>query len=237
LAKKIKQKDYENLSFDNIKRVIDLLNPEDGKPITKKEACSLLNISYNTARLAKIIEDYNEKQSYIADRRAKNRGKPASKEEIVEAVTEYLRGENISNISKQLFRSTGFVKSLINAIGVPQRPSGVEESKGIDLLPEPCVAEEFSPGEIVWSAKYHTTAIIKNELTPEYQAASKGLKPVNYENKYGCKCYRIHVMEKVENESQYFPSVVSGGYSAYAPAYDLGKLSHLENFGVKLDKI
>ena len=52
----IKSKAHEKLSFDNIERVIQQL--EQDNPITKKEACGMLNIRYNTTRLQRIIEDH-----------------------------------------------------------------------------------------------------------------------------------------------------------------------------------
>ena len=58
----IKKQEGENLTDANIKKVIRLLSAE--KPITKKEACSILNISYNTTRLSKVIEDYESDQEY-----------------------------------------------------------------------------------------------------------------------------------------------------------------------------
>ena len=60
----IKKKDYENLTKSNIQRVIELL--ENEKPITKKEACQMLRITYNTTRLARIIEDYKEQEAFVA---------------------------------------------------------------------------------------------------------------------------------------------------------------------------
>ena len=49
-------KKHENLTKANIAKVIDLLEAE--KPITKKEACGILNITYNTTRLGNIITEY-----------------------------------------------------------------------------------------------------------------------------------------------------------------------------------
>src|SRR5210317_732401 len=97
---RVKKKDYENLTASNIKKVITLLNPEDSTsaPISKKEACEILNIAYNTTRLQKIIDDFLETQEYQKKRRAMNRGKPASNEEIKEAVIGYLAGEPIADI-------------------------------------------------------------------------------------------------------------------------------------------
>ena len=53
MIKRVKKKDYENLTSSNIEKVIALLNPgsDTDKPITKKQACDVLNIAYNTARL------------------------------------------------------------------------------------------------------------------------------------------------------------------------------------------
>jgi len=230
---KVKKKDHENLTSSNIQNVIDLLTPESGKPITKKEACAILNISYNTTRLSKIIEEFEQKKAYVADRKAKNRGKAASKEEIVQVISEYLQGETIADISKGLFRSSGFVKNIIEKIGVPQRPTSMEDKKGIDFLPDACVAEIFAKGEIVWSARYHTTAVIKEEIT----GSNKGMIEVDYEKKYGSKCYKIDVIEKVNAEDSMFPYLTKGGFTAASLAYDLGKLTHLEEYGVDLKRL
>ena len=59
----IKKRSHEKLTDVNIQHVMKLLNAES--PITKKEACSILNISYNTTRLGTIIEDFVEKKDYL----------------------------------------------------------------------------------------------------------------------------------------------------------------------------
>jgi hypothetical protein len=63
---KIKVKEHENLSEANIKRVIELLEAE--KPIPKKDAYAILNISPNPTRLAKIIENYKEEKAELQRR-------------------------------------------------------------------------------------------------------------------------------------------------------------------------
>ena len=60
---------------------------------------------------------------------------------------------------------------------------------------------------------------------------------VDYESKYGCPCYGIYVVQKVDSEGTYFSNVESGGFNAYAPAYELGKLTHLEKYGINLERI
>ena len=221
---RVKKKEHEKLSKANIAYVIGLLNPKEGKPITKKEACSILNITYNTTRLAKIIDDYNEKEAFIEKRKAQNKGKRASEEEIRQVIQEYLRGDPISEISKSLFRSAGFVRGILNKVGVPQRPTTMEGRTKFCLLPERCRSDKFRDGELVWSAKYHAPAVIKRWYA-------------NYEDKYASDCYQIYVMEKVDSSDSFFPYVEHGGFNAFALAYDLGKLEHLEEFGIELKNI
>lgn len=227
----VKKRSYENLSAANVLKVINLLE----KGATKKEACGVLNISYNTTRLAKIIADYHERVEYVASRKAYNRGRPASKQEIAEAATSYLEGDSISEIASALFRSASFIKNLIDRVGVPQR--GQEETEGTDIIPEQCRAEEFQLGEIVWSAKYHAIAQIKRELNLAEVKSLKGMSDKDYEKEYSSKCYQVYVIEKVETESPYFPHITKGGFNSYAPAYDLGRLEHLKQYGVELDRL
>ena len=92
MRKNVKKKDHENLTAKNIEKVKSLLNPGSisDKPITKKEACDILNISYNTTRLQKIIEQYDERKDYTKKRKAGLRGRPASAGEISEACSSFL---------------------------------------------------------------------------------------------------------------------------------------------------
>ena len=243
--KRVKKKSFENLSKANIEKVIALLNPSSSaqasdttvKPITKKEACDILNIAYNTTRLSNIIEEYDEQKQYTKKRKAGLRGRPASDAEINEACSSFLGGDTISDISKRLFRSAGFVRAVLERVGVPSRPNNKEERLTPHYFPDECVAEDFKMGEIAWSAVYHSTIIVKERLDLEWLASKKGMANVDYEAKYGCPCYSIYVVQKVESEDTYFANVQSGGFSAYAPAYELGKLSHLEKYGVNLERL
>jgi hypothetical protein len=229
--KKIKKKEFENLSDTNIQKVIGLLSGDS--PVTKKEACGILNIAYNTTRLQRIIDDFQETQAYREKRKSQNRGKSATKQEVADAVTEFLSGSPISTIASGLYRSSGFVKSIIEKVGVPQKDEG-----RYDYLPEACVADSFEKGEIVWSAKYHGPAIIKYELSIDYQAEKSGMKDVNYEKKYGSKAYNIWVIEKIDDDySDRWTTATGGGFTASALAYDLGKLTHLQEYGVDLSRI
>ena len=235
---RVKKKSHEKLTSQNIQHVISLLNPTSSqtKAITKREACSILNISYNTTRLDKIIEDYHEQKEYRSRRVSQNRGRPARPDEVQDIVKEYLSGENVSNIAKGLYRSPAFVKSLLEKIGVPQRPTKVEGRKQEYYLPEQCVADSFDEGEIVWSATHHAPAVIDKKLSKEHQDSKAGLQTVDYVSKYGSDCYSIYVRQKPSTEDMWdMPEV--GGFYAFALAYDLGKLKHLEEYGVDLQKL
>jgi hypothetical protein len=221
LARGVKKKEHENLTEANIAKVIRLLQPTSAeeKPITKKEACDILNIAYNTTRLDRIIDEYLEKKAYTEKRRSQNRGKGATKAEIKSVIEDYLDGDNIATISKRLFRSAGFIKAIIERLGIPQRTT----EKGTYFLPDECVADEFLKGQRVWSAVYNAPATILNEIDGDYL------------EKYGCRAYRIYVSEPMEDDNNsWFPGVRTGGFHAACAAYDLGSLKHLEKYGVTI---
>jgi transposase len=226
----IRKKAGEKLDEATLTRVSTLLNQDN--PITKKEACEMLNISYNTSRLTKILDDFNETASYREVRKSQNRGKKSTSMEIRETIECYLKGETISDISKRLYRSTTFVKNILDKVGVPEKLPKTKQ-KGAAYLPEECVSESFEMGEKVWSASYHAPAIIEEEYTKEYQNKNAGLKYTNYEDKYGCSLYRVWIIEGEAEWNDRF-GYMTGGFSAHQLAYDLGSLKHLEQYGVRL---
>jgi hypothetical protein len=155
----------EELMTDaNIAKVIRLLEPtEEGKkPITKKDACAILGMAYNTTRLGTIIEDYKKKQLRTAERKSQLRGKPATADEKVYIISEYLNGETVDAISKMTYRSSKFIKDILEGNGVPIRVPG---SSYFDpqLIPEAAMRDRFTIGEIVYSARYDSTARIQTE--------------------------------------------------------------------------
>ena len=216
---RVKKKDHEKLSDANIKHVIELL--EADKPITKKTACEILNISYNTTRLKNIIDGYQSRKATEKKHRDRNRGKPATEDEISEVISEYLTGTNVTDIAKNIYRSSSFVKGIINRLGIPEKLTG-DDKYSTAILPDQCVSETFTPGQVVWSAKYHTPCEIISEVDGE-----------QYEQKYGCKAYRIYVIEALDEAPEYFPRVTVGGFNAVALACDLGNLEHLEHYDFK----
>jgi hypothetical protein len=106
----------------------------------------------------------------------------------------------------------------LKKVGVPERVVG-EERKGVEYLPDECVSDSFEVGEVVWSAKYHTSAVIKARRTETL-----------YQERYASDCYDIYVNEETEGFTK-------GGFNASALAYDLGKLEHLKEYGISTDNI
>lgn len=231
---------HEKLSNENIAKVVNLLSGDS--PITKKEACEILNIRYNTTRLQKIIDDHSEMAEYRERRKSQNRGKGATRDEIKTVIECYLEGDNISEIAKGLYRSNSFVKAIIERVGIPRKLSKEEHSKcyrhKYELIPDECVREEFEVGEKVWSVKDNSIAEIKREQTVEYMNSMPGYikPPVNYEEKYGAKGYAIYVLTPVDLSNSYFPWLDGNrvGYHSFSLAYDLASLKHLEQYGVNI---
>ena len=217
----IKKKSYEKLDDINIKRVIDALESEI--PITKKDACEILNISYNTTRLSKIINNFKADQKYRKSRRLKNRGKPASHLELQEMISSYLSGIPAIHIAKSLYRSPAFIKSHIDKIGVPTKVADGE----LFIPPDECVKYEFEIGEWVWFNDPHPNArggkagIITKDITDISVRAKRE----------ECKCYMIDYWCYIEWQDDFWVSWWPGlkGFKSWTTklSYDLASIQHL----------
>jgi hypothetical protein len=206
-TKKRSDLEAELMTDANISRVIRLLEPtEEGvKPITKKDACQILGMSYNTTRLGTIIEEFKKTQARNAQRRAELRGKPASREDIVYIISEYLNGETVDAISKMTYRSPTFIKNILETHAVPIRVPG-HTYFSPELIPDGAVRDRFQVGEIVYSARYDSLARIDTETKTE---------------KYGY-IYRVWLLADKWLQS------------ANQEAYELASLQHLRELGVRI---
>lgn len=204
-------KQEENLTETNIKRVIGLLYPETGKPITKTLACQHLCISYNVSRLDKIITKFKEQEEFRARKNKENRGKPATKDEIDYTIKEYMHGTPVAQISKDLFRGTQFINSILDSHDVPHKPR-VQDYFRPELIPDNAVRKEFAIGEKVYSARYDSLAVIKYEFTNQ-PIGKLGIKD---------RVYSIHLVDEKWN------------MFAYQPASELASLQALRDIGVNL---
>lgn len=197
--------DDDKLTDTNIERVIALLEPTEGKAITKKDACQILGIAYNTTRLGQIIDKYKEKKVKEAERRAALRGKPATQDETVYIIQEYLEGATVDAISKSTYRSANFVKQLLEKHNVPIRATS-HDYFNPEIIPEGAMRDRFAVGEIVYSARYDSTARIDAEQS---------------DPRYGW-VYRIWLLSDKWLQS------------AYQEACELASLEHLRTIGVKV---
>lgn len=219
---RIKTKEHENLSDTNVDKVIKLLEAEVD-PINKKEACSILNISYNTTRLGKIIQNYKDKVELSRRKRKENRGKPANNYEISVCVERFLNGDSISDIANSIFRPTNFVKEVIEKVGVPTKSKNKDRLYWTaEFVPEKCARDSFREGQVVWNTKRDAMCIVR------YQEPTKDTS-FNY--------YRVFVIEPIEETSPFFPQYQDfGGYYDGAYSYDLASLDHLKEYGVDIYK-
>lgn len=218
----VKVKEGEKLDDATIQRVIDLLEDEK-EPITKKSACEILNISYNTTRLATIINDYKDKQERRKKNFQKNKGQPLSDYDISYIVKAALSGEPISEISESIYRSPQVINNKLNELGVPRKERGynpwVKSSQGYKLgpklLPEECIIKEAKPGQIVWSAQDQAAAEVV-----KYQGKTRdGVSDV----------YQVYVLQPTETRKK------AGFYASYR-IEELGSLAHLEKY-IDLNKL
>lgn len=202
-----KPKDDELLDDAHLERVISLLEPtEEGvKAISKKDACQILNIAYNTTRLGTLIERFKDKKTRETKRRAELRGKPLTPEEVSYIIGEYLEGVSVEEISRSTYRSREKITQALAEANVPVRPASYDYFRP-ELIPDDATRERFKIGEIVWSAQYDSAAKIETENThPTWGFI-----------------YRVWLLS--ERWKQY----------AHVPACEIASLEHLRKLGVRV---
>lgn len=189
----------EKLTAANLDRVISLLGAE--KPITKKAACELLGIAYNTTRLNSLLKDHTDKQNYFREQVEKKKGTPASESEIALIISGYLvDGKDLTSIARSLYRGVTFVRSILVKYNVPLRTSGSDSYINPALIPESCIRDEFEVGSVVYSARYESLAEIRGTYPGQPNS------------------YRIWLLS--EKWQQF----------AYQPPWELADMSHLAKY-------
>jgi hypothetical protein len=163
-TRRTKTTDTERLDATHIERVIALLEPKEGKPGTKKDACQILGIAYNTTRLTTILEKYKADKVRDSARRAEKRGKPATQAEVIFCIQSYLEGDTLESISKSLFRTSAFVSNTLDQYAVPRRQSAHSYFRP-ELVPDEAVRDRFKLNEKVYSMRYDSIASIEKELS------------------------------------------------------------------------
>ncbi len=203
--RKIRVKEGEDLSSSTIKKVISLLEREIN-PISKKEACEILHITYNTSRLNKIIEEFKEREVYVANRRKQNHLKPLSEYEVKEIVESYLAGDSLSKISESVYRSIATIKTALDKFNLPIKNKSYSYFDPVFLENDSMIADNYKNGDLVYSARYNAPAIID--------------KLIQISSIHG-NVYKLWVY---------------GNYNQWAnqPYYELSDLRKAQELGVKL---
>ena len=158
----IRKKSGEDFSPTKIEEVIQLL--EADKPITKKVACDMLLMAYNTTRLKKIIDEYNETKTYQIKRKKELRNQPLSVEDKAFIVSSYLEEANLSSIADDTFRSIPVIKRVLEQYNIPLRSTSTTYQNPIQLEE---ISEEYIKDDLVYSSRYDEPAYIVKKLTDE----------------------------------------------------------------------
>lgn len=155
MARGVRKQEGELLSDANIERVIEALTQDS--PVTKKAACEMLNISYSTPRLQRIIEDYKEKKEFRANMRKRFRNTPVDKATASLMVSSYLSGESLADISASTYRSTEVIKRVLMSYNVPIRNKSVDYQHPVFIEED---AQDYVKDDLVYAARYDAPATI-----------------------------------------------------------------------------
>ena len=136
---------------------------------TKKAACEMLGIAYNTKRLGTLIEDYQQDLERDKRLRAKKRKEPVTKAEVVNIITDYLSGDSLAELSDNYYRSTAILKYHLEKHGALLRTNERVNELNPPLLPDECMADSFENGQYVWVAKYGSIGIVKAKFKNAYR--------------------------------------------------------------------
>lgn len=165
--RRVKVQEGENLSESNIEKVIELLSDE--KPITKKAACEILNITYNTTRLKSIIDQHVEDKVFKKDMRKRMRSQPIDKATASQIVSSYLSGNSLAEISEETYRSTSVVKTVLRRYNVPVRNKSVDYFHPVFIENDEAIRDDYATGDLVYSARYDCpVTIIKGKDTTKH---------------------------------------------------------------------
>lgn len=159
MARGVRKQEGEDFSPVVLDKIIELMAQD--KPITKKVGCEMLNITYNPARLTKILDEYIATRERNKEMRKKMRNKPIDIPTASVIVSSYLSGDSLADISAHTFRSTGVIKNVLTKYNVPVRNSAVDYFNPI-FLEDAAIADDYEVGSLVYSARYDRPATISS---------------------------------------------------------------------------
>jgi len=193
-----------DISDEQYKAAISAL--ENGA--TKKAACEILNIAYNTNRLTTLIETYTkEKENELRLRKSK-RGTPVSDAEMIDIIERYFDGESMEEISKRTFRPMPLIKLKLEQHGAMLKSRKTVNPMNPPMIPDECVEEHFALKGHVWVAGYNCLGEI-DAIVPDQAETT----------------YRIYLLDRDKHRYVYYAW------------YELGSLRHLQALGLDVTKL
>lgn len=126
---------------------------------TKKACCELLGIAYNTKRLEKIVEDFDNKEAREAELKKAARNKIFTEAEKAAIAKSYLNGETQSALAKQFYVSPQRIKKILIETGTPIRARGKKQAATVDHIIQD-LESKFKEGDKVFIAKENCFAVV-----------------------------------------------------------------------------
>jgi hypothetical protein len=198
-GRRVKTQEGENLTDENKKKVLALLEAE--KPITKKVACEMLNITYNTTRLNKIMEEFKGDLEFRKQMRKKMRTMPMDNPTASQIVSEYLSGESLANISASTYRSITVIKRVLNKYNVPIRNTSVDYFHPVFIDNDEAIKDNYVNGDLVYSARYDCpVTILDSKDTTKYGMTYKIQLHGTRRKTAWQPFYELADLRKVQNE-------------------------------------
>jgi len=197
MAGAVKRQNGEDFSPAQVEKVIALL--AEDKPITKKAACAMLNMSYNTTRLQKVLDEYVEDKERRIKMRRIMRTKPLDPSTLSEIVSSYLSGESLADIAESTYRSTSVVKNVLTRYNVPIRNKSVDYINPV-FIADDAIMDDYAVGDLVYAARYDAPATIQSMKDSEkhgmvYQIWIHSLSKYAYQ-----PYYELADLRRVQNE-------------------------------------
>ena len=198
-ARRIKVQQGEDLSDATKEKVIALL--EADKPITKKAACEILNITYNTTRLKNIIEEYKEDKEFRKNMRKKMRNQPIDTLTAKQIVSGYLSGNSLQSLSDESYRSINVIKNILSKYHIPIRNRSVDYFHPVFIENDEAIKTNYEIGDLVYSARYDTPATIMScNDTVKYGMVYKLQIHGDKRRQVNQPYYELADLRKVQNE-------------------------------------
>ena len=126
---------------------------------TKKSICDFLKIKYNTARLAKILDQFQAALDRQVELKKAARGKKFTDEEKELIVKRYLELGSMAKVAEEYYVSSAKIKNVLIEKQVPIKS---RKTVLVDHIQQD-LDQPFEVGEIVFSKLHKTRCVIKQK--------------------------------------------------------------------------